>query len=262
MATTETDHRDPEKHSADIEGTSDNVHNETSNKNSTFIPENDEQYVVTLKTWIVVGILALSYGISFWIVPALSAAQAVVATQLGTPSDAAWFVPIYTMTVTLAFMYVPQWIGHFLQLTTLGSVAPTLIYLDVAGSLSAGTCFSSSASSSAAQPRTPPRSSWPAPLSVSCVTRRDHFTLADLAGCWKRPIGSFRPPRAAAQQMETLSYCPRWYVSPKASSRKLLMIIPDIGVYFAVIVGPVAGRFSIEHGDDVSFFPPILRSRY
>lgn len=49
-------------------------------------------------------ILALSYGISFWIVPALSAAQAVVSAQLGDPTASAWYIPIYTMTVTIAFM--------------------------------------------------------------------------------------------------------------------------------------------------------------
>jgi hypothetical protein len=52
----------------------------------------------------VVGILAFSYGISFWIVPALSSCQGGVATQLGDVTQQAWYVPIYTMTVTLAFM--------------------------------------------------------------------------------------------------------------------------------------------------------------
>jgi MFS family permease len=51
-----------------------------------------------------VKILALSYGISFWIVPSLSACGAVVATQLGDPTKAAWYVSLYTITVTIAFM--------------------------------------------------------------------------------------------------------------------------------------------------------------
>jgi MFS family permease len=46
----------------------------------------------------------MSYGISFWIVPAISACQTVTATQLGDPSAAAFYVSLYTITVTIAFM--------------------------------------------------------------------------------------------------------------------------------------------------------------
>lgn len=46
----------------------------------------------------------MSYGISFWIVPSISACQTVTATQLGDPSAAAFYVSLYTMTVTIAFM--------------------------------------------------------------------------------------------------------------------------------------------------------------
>jgi hypothetical protein len=88
-----------EKPSTDVEHTSG-----THAKNEGYIPYNDEEYNVTFKTWIVVGILAFSYGISFWIVPALSSCQGGVATQLGDVTQQAWYVPIYTMTVTLAFM--------------------------------------------------------------------------------------------------------------------------------------------------------------
>lgn len=49
-------------------------------------------------------ILAWSYGISFWIVPTYSGVQAVIATQLGDVTKQAWYVPVYTMTVTMAFM--------------------------------------------------------------------------------------------------------------------------------------------------------------
>ena len=48
--------------------------------------------------------LAWSYGISFWIVPSMAAAQAVTATQLGDATKAAFYIPVYTMTVTIAFM--------------------------------------------------------------------------------------------------------------------------------------------------------------
>ena len=69
-----------------------------------YVPENDDEYNVTFKTWIVVGILSWSYGISFWIVPSLSSCQGVVATQLGDVSAQSFYISIYTMTVTIAFM--------------------------------------------------------------------------------------------------------------------------------------------------------------
>lgn len=56
----------------------------------------------------VVWILAWSYGISFWIVPSASSAQAVIATVLGDVTKQAWYIPTYTITVTIAFMYVNQ----------------------------------------------------------------------------------------------------------------------------------------------------------
>ncbi|KAH4064038.1 hypothetical protein HBI52_036910 [Parastagonospora nodorum] len=74
------------------------------NANGPYLPQSDEEYNVTLKTWCVVVILALSYGISFWIVPSLSSCAAVVATQLGDPTKAAWYISLYTITVTIAFM--------------------------------------------------------------------------------------------------------------------------------------------------------------
>jgi hypothetical protein len=69
-----------------------------------YIPQNDDDYDVTWKTWVVVGILSASYGISFWIVPSLSACGGVVATQLGDVTAAAWYVSIYLVTITIAFM--------------------------------------------------------------------------------------------------------------------------------------------------------------
>lgn len=71
---------------------------------TSYLPQSDDQYTVTWKTWCVVWILAWSYGISFWIVPSASAAQAVIATQLGNAASAAFYIPVYTMTVTIGFM--------------------------------------------------------------------------------------------------------------------------------------------------------------
>lgn len=49
-------------------------------------------------------ILAWSYGISFWIVPTYSGTMTVIATEMGDVSKAAWYIPVYTMCVTMAFM--------------------------------------------------------------------------------------------------------------------------------------------------------------
>jgi hypothetical protein len=60
-------------------------------------PMRDDEYVVTFKTWIVVAILASAYGVSFWIVPAISPAATQVATKLGNPAAAGWFTSLYTI---------------------------------------------------------------------------------------------------------------------------------------------------------------------
>lgn len=73
-------------------------------KPQTYIPQSDDDYNVTFKTWIVVAILSWSYGVSFWIVPTLSACMGVVSTQLGDPTAQSFYVPIYTLTITVAFM--------------------------------------------------------------------------------------------------------------------------------------------------------------
>ncbi|KAF2031206.1 MFS general substrate transporter [Setomelanomma holmii] len=71
------------------------------NQAAGYLPRSDEEYNVNTED----VILSLPYGISFfWIVPSLSACAAVVATQLGDPTKAAWYVSLYTITVTITFM--------------------------------------------------------------------------------------------------------------------------------------------------------------
>jgi len=77
---------------------------EKGERRASHIPQNDEDYDVTFKTWLVVGILSASYGLSFWIVPALSSCQGVVATQLGDTTGQTWYLALYLMTITIAFM--------------------------------------------------------------------------------------------------------------------------------------------------------------
>ncbi|KAF2671972.1 MFS general substrate transporter [Microthyrium microscopicum] len=66
--------------------------------------EAGENDIVTMKTWIVVTVLSLSYGLSFWSVPAIGAIGTQIATELGNPSDAAWWTTTYTMTTAISFM--------------------------------------------------------------------------------------------------------------------------------------------------------------
>ncbi|KAM5366556.1 hypothetical protein ACJZ2D_010453 [Fusarium nematophilum] len=154
--------------------------------NAAWIPTDDSQYEVTFKTWIVASILSLSYGISFWIVPSLSACQAGVAAQLGDASQAAWYIPIYTMTVTMAFMICGANSDLFgRRWFIIGGNVLLFIGFIVGGSAKNNTS-----------------------IIVSCA----------------------------------------------------LIGFVYIGVYFAVVVGPVAGRFAIERGSDWRwlFYAPAI----
>ncbi|KAF2466187.1 MFS general substrate transporter [Lindgomyces ingoldianus] len=148
---------------------------------TSYLPQSDDQYNVTLKTWCVVIILALSYGISFWIVPALSAVQSVTATQLGDPSAAAFYIALYTMTVTIAFM--------------------------VCGA-------------------------------NSDLFGRRWFIVGGNVVLFVGFIvgGSAKNNTAMMAAMSLIGF--------GAGNAQL-----DAGVYFAVVVGPVAGRFTAEHAD-------------
>ncbi|KAH6898208.1 fungal trichothecene efflux pump [Thelonectria olida] len=199
--------------SDDIEKANEKTSHEENKVVSNWIPEDDSQYEVTFKTWIVASILALSYGISFWIVPSLSACQAQVASQLGDSSKAAWYVPIYTMTVTMAFMvcgansdlFGRRWFIIF------GNV---LMFI---GFIAGGSAKNNTT------------------VIVSCA----------LIG-----FGAGNAQLAAFALPELLPN--KW--------RHSAIVFADIGVYFAVIVGPVAGRFAIQHDDDWRwlFYSPAI----
>jgi len=60
--------------------------------------EPDEDGVVTLKTWAVVVVLAMSYGISFWPVPFFSTIQSGMAAGFGAEAaEGAWLTSVYSM---------------------------------------------------------------------------------------------------------------------------------------------------------------------
>ncbi|KAH0830965.1 hypothetical protein FOPE_01961 [Fonsecaea pedrosoi] len=79
--------------------------NEVEVKGSSFELAGEEtEPVVTPKTWIVVFIMAMGYGLCFWPVPVFAAIGTQVATSKGDPDKAAWFVPAWTLSITVCFM--------------------------------------------------------------------------------------------------------------------------------------------------------------
>ncbi|OJD29224.1 mfs general substrate transporter [Diplodia corticola] len=60
--------------------------------------------VVTLKTWIVVCFLSFGYGLCFWPVPTAAAVGTLVSADFGQPNAYVWFVPAWTISVTISFM--------------------------------------------------------------------------------------------------------------------------------------------------------------
>ncbi|KAB5560332.1 fungal trichothecene efflux pump [Coniochaeta sp. 2T2.1] len=65
--------------------------------------EYDEEPVVTFKTWIVV-ILSLGYGLSFWPIPVMANIGGAVAAEFGQPNKYIWFIPAWTLSITICFM--------------------------------------------------------------------------------------------------------------------------------------------------------------
>ncbi|KAK5699939.1 hypothetical protein LTR97_006073 [Elasticomyces elasticus] len=169
---------------------------------ATYLPANDDEYVVTWKTWFVVSILALSYGISFWIVPSAAAAQTVIATQLGDATKASFYIAVYTMTVTIAFLICGANSDLFGRRWFIigGNV---IMFI---GFIVGGTAKNNSAAITA-------------------------FALIGF-GAGNAQLAAFALPELLPN---------KW--------RHSAIVLADIGVYFAAVVGPVAGRFAIEHGD-------------
>ncbi|KAF2142679.1 uncharacterized protein K452DRAFT_350960 [Aplosporella prunicola CBS 121167] len=88
---------------ADIETGQQGNNNGNSNDNDS---EGEVEPVVTPKTWVVAMILSAGYGLSFWPIPAVSAVgELLVAEEFGEDVTAAnWFVPAWTIAITVCFM--------------------------------------------------------------------------------------------------------------------------------------------------------------
>ncbi|KAL4893690.1 fungal trichothecene efflux pump [Aspergillus ambiguus] len=171
-------------------------------KATPYIPETDEEYYVTFKTWIVVWILAWSYGISFWIVPCYSGSMTVIATELGDVSKNAWYVPVYTMCVTMAFMVCGANSDLFGRRWFIigGNVLMFIGY-------------------------------------ITAGTAKNNTSL--IVGSAFIGFGAGNAQLAAFALPELLPN--KW--------RHWAIVLADIGVLFAVVVGPVAGRFAVQHKD-------------
>ncbi|KAL4896041.1 MFS general substrate transporter [Aspergillus ambiguus] len=173
--------------------------NDTVSQEATYIPQSDEEYHVTFKTWIVVWILAWSYGISFWIVPTFSGTMAVIATELGDVNMQAWYVPVYTMCVTMAFMVCGANSDLFGRRWFIigGNV------LEFIGFITAGTATNNTSL---------------------------------IVGCAFIGFGGGNAQLAAFAVPELLPS--KW--------RHWAIVLADVGVLFAVVVSPIAGRFAIQ----------------
>ncbi|KAK7427167.1 hypothetical protein QQZ08_006280 [Neonectria magnoliae] len=168
------------------ETTSHVVHDE---KTAAWFPQDDTRYDVTFKTWIVASILALSYGVSFWIVPSLSSCQAGVAAELGDATQAAWICGANSD------LFGRRWF------IITGNI---LLFV---GFIAGGTAKNNTS------------------LIVACAFIG--------FGAGNAQLAAFALPELLPN---------KW--------RHSAIVFADIGLYFSVIVGSVAGRFAIQRGDD------------
>jgi hypothetical protein len=56
-------------------------------------------------------ILSMGYGLSFWPVPIFAAVQAGMAAELGNPTDYVWYIPAWSLALTVSFMIA--WVKSF-----------------------------------------------------------------------------------------------------------------------------------------------------
>ena len=59
---------------------------------------------VTVKTWIVIFCMMIGFGFTFFPVPLLAAVQNQIAAELGDPLSVYWFIPAWSLAITVAFM--------------------------------------------------------------------------------------------------------------------------------------------------------------
>jgi predicted MFS family arabinose efflux permease len=47
----------------------------------------------------------MGYGLSFWPIPVMAAIQSQIAAQTGSPEKVGWFIPAWTLSITVCFMW-------------------------------------------------------------------------------------------------------------------------------------------------------------
>jgi len=70
----------------------------------TISPPSEAEPVVTPKTWVVVFILSMGYGLSFWPIPVFAAIQSEVAASMSDPTGYIWFIPGWSLAITVCFL--------------------------------------------------------------------------------------------------------------------------------------------------------------
>ncbi|KAG9230345.1 putative Isotrichodermin C-15 hydroxylase [Amylocarpus encephaloides] len=73
-------------------------------------PDGDMKHLKAFSTWqkpdlnvVATEILSLGYGLSFWPIPVLAAIQSEVAASFGTPNEFIWFIPAWSLAITVCF---------------------------------------------------------------------------------------------------------------------------------------------------------------
>jgi hypothetical protein len=88
----------------------------------------------------------MGYGLSFWPIPVMAAIESQIATGFGNPAQAVWFIPAWTLSITVCFMiwYVADPQPRSRNILT-SPAGPTPTCWAAAGSLSAAMSSVSSA---------------------------------------------------------------------------------------------------------------------
>jgi hypothetical protein len=61
---------------------------------------------VVRQTWVVIFILSVSFGVSFWPVPTVGAMGTPLAVKLGDATGTNWFTPAYTVAIAVCLLLV------------------------------------------------------------------------------------------------------------------------------------------------------------
>ncbi|RDW77006.1 hypothetical protein BP6252_05059 [Coleophoma cylindrospora] len=81
-----------------------NHHTDIESDGSHRVPSQEEEPVVTPKTWFVVSILSMGYGLSFVPIPCMAAIGPQISADLGDASKYVWFISAWIISITIMFV--------------------------------------------------------------------------------------------------------------------------------------------------------------